>query len=581
LEDFKAMMTRLSAGILIIVAAVFGMAGCGSQGDPVLAQVGDYQITVEGYERFYRSPSVAFNTSQEEFDFRRQMLDSLITIRLLIQAAYEKGIDQAEDVMRVVSANQSRFLLQALYDKHVTSKIQITDADLREFYNMLEYQIRCSHILLDSAAAAQELFERLKAGEPFDQLAYDHSIDPSAKRNRGDLGYFTWGTMVDEFANVAFAMEPGEIAPPFESPFGWHIVKMIDKKPNEVRRSFDVMRDEVEQQLRQQLQQRLTSDYFTAIEEKYPITLDSSVADYVMHKRSQLYPPTVLEKLAKNDFDEEQLDRNERELILATYDGGQVTLFDYLMSSRRYPSQAKGNFDDYEALTRSVGLVKRESILSREALQEGIHESEEYRQNLDLLKEYTMADVMRNDSVAVPPPPDETAQREYYENNREEFLLQAAVHTYEILVGDEMQARRLIREIGSLEDFKAKARELTERGGMRAKQGDLGFIQRSWNPDVFDVAMKTKSGYVGGPIPTGGKYSVVWPVEKAPAEYQEFLSVKRQIVQKMAAQQKQDAYRQWVEDRKATTNIEVYENVLWDLMDVSDESRDDGKTTSG
>jgi len=575
------MMMRLLAGFLILMAAVFGMVGCGSSEDPVLAEVGDYRITVDDFNRFYRSPSVAFNTSQEEFDFRRQMLDSLITIRLLVQAAYEKGIDKSEDVIRVVLANRSRFLLQALYDKHIMSKVLVTEADLREFYKMLEYQIRCSHILLDSSTTAQELFERLKAGEPFDQLAYDFSIDPSAKRNRGDLGYFTWGTMVDEFAEVAFAMEPGEIAPPFESPFGWHIVKMTDKKPNEVRRSFEAMRDDVEQQLRQKLQQRLMVDYFDSIDKKYPITLDSSVADYVMHKRSQLYPPAVLDKLAKNDFDEEQLDRNERELVLATYKGGQVTLFDYLMSSRRYPSQAKGNFDDYDALAKSIMLVKREEILSKEAVLEGIQESEEYKRNLDLLKEYTMADVMRNDSIPLPPPPDETAQREYYDNNKEEFMLQAAVHTYEILVGDEMLARRLIGDLNTLEQFKAKAREITERGGMRAKQGDLGFIQRSWNPDIFDVAMKTKPGYVGGPVPNGGKYSILWPVEKAPAEYQEFLSVKRQILQKIMAQQKQDAHTQWVEDRKATTRIKVYDDVLWELMDVSDESRGDGATTSG
>ncbi|MCP4684189.1 MAG: hypothetical protein GY867_01975 [bacterium] len=574
------MTQRLSAGLLILIAAVSGLVGCGTAEDPVLAQVGDYRVTVDDFERFYRSPGVAFSP-QEEFDHRRQMLDSLITIRLLVEAAYEKNIDRSEDVLRVVLANQSRFLLQTLYDKHITSQVQVTEADLREFYKNMEYQIRCSHILLDSASEAQEVFEKLKAGERFDQLAYDFSIDPSAKRNRGDLGYFTWGTMVDEFAEVAFVMEPGEVSPPFESPFGWHIIKMTDKKPNEGRRSFDAMREELDRQLRQKLHQRLTIDYFDSVENKYPLTLDSSVADYVMHKRTQLYPPVVLEKLAKNDFDEEQLDRNERELVLATYEGGQITLYDYLMSSRPYPSQAKGDFDDYEALAKSILLVKREEILAKEAVVENIHETEEYKKSLLLLKEYTMADVMRNDSIAVPPPPDEQAQREYYDNNRDEFLLKAAVRTYEILVGDEMLARRLIRELGTLDEFKAKASEITERGGMRAKQGDLGYIQRDWNPDIFDAAMKTKSGYVGGPVTTGGKYSIVWPIEKADAEYQDFLSIKRQIVQKVVARQKQDAYTQWVEDRKAVTNIEVYDDVLWNLMNVDDESRDGGETTSG
>jgi len=568
------MLMRLLAGflILILAAALVAMTGCSSSDTPILAKVGDYKVTLDDFQRFYRSPNVALNTPQEIFDYKRQMLDSLVTIRLLVQGAYEKNIDKAEDVIRIVLSNRPNLLRKALYKKHVLDRVNITEADLREFYKMLEYQIRCSHILLETQEKAQEVFERLKAGEPFDQLAYDESTDPSAKRNRGDLGYFQWGTVVDDFGKVAFAMETGEVSPPFESPFGWHIVKMIDKKPNTVRRSFEAMHDDIEQQLGQKLQQELTWQYFDSLSQKYPMKLDSSVADYVMHKRTQLYPPQVLDKLAKNDFDEKQLDRNERELVLATYEGGQVTLMDYLISARRFPAQAKGNFDDYDALTETISLVKRDDILAKEAVNEGLHESPEYQRDLELLKEYTMADVMRNDSIAVPPPPDEAALREYFDNNQEEFLIPAAVHTYEILVGDEMLARRLIKEIQTIDEFKARARELTERGGMRAKQGDLGFIPRTWNPDIYDAAMKTKKGYVGGPIATNGKYSIVWPVEKAPAEYQDFLSVKRQIQQQLVAQQKQDAYEQWIADRKATTSIEFYEDVLWDTIEEDSES---------
>lgn len=574
------MIMRLSTTFLIMFAAVLALTGCSKTEDPVLAKVGDYKVTMDDFNRFYRTPSVALNTPQEQFDYKRGILDSLINVRLLIQAAYDKGIDTSQDVIRIVRSNQPNLLRKALYKKHVLDKINITEADLREYYKMQEYQIRCSHILLNDEDTAKAVFAKLKAGEPFDQMAYDYSTDPTAKRNRGDLGYFTWGTMIDEFSEVAFTLEPGEISPPFQSPFGWHIVKMTDKRANQLRRSFEVEHDDLKEEMHQKLQQRLTWQYFDSLEQKYPISLDTSVADYIIHKRQQLYPPQVLTKLAKNDFDEKQLDRNERELVLATYDGGQVTLFDYLMSARSFPAQAKGNFDDYDALTKTIALVKRDDILAKEAVKEGLQETPEYKRDLTLLKEYTMADVMRNDSVPVPPPPDESAQREYYDNNPDSFVIPAAVHTYEIQVGDEMQARRLIREIRSIDQFKAKAREMTERGGMRAKQGDLGFITRSWNPDLYDCAVKTKPGYVGGPVTSGGKYSILWPVEKAPADKQEFLSVKRTILQKLTAQQKQDAYQQWINDHKATTNIEVYDDVLWETINASTDSPDGNGTAA-
>lgn len=95
-------------------------------------------------------------------------------------------------------------------------------------------QVRASHILVETEADAKQVLERLAKGEKFADLAVAVSIDPSAKTNKGDLDFFGPGTMVAEFETAAFALKVGERSAPVQSPFGWHIIEVTDRKDGPV-----------------------------------------------------------------------------------------------------------------------------------------------------------------------------------------------------------------------------------------------------------------------------------------------------------------------------------------------------------
>jgi len=90
-------------------------------------------------------------------------------------------------------------------------------------------EVRAAHILVRGEPKAKEIMEKLKAGESFSELAMQNSECPSKKRG-GDLGWFARGKMVREFENAAFAGEKGALVGPVKTQFGWHIIKVIDKK---------------------------------------------------------------------------------------------------------------------------------------------------------------------------------------------------------------------------------------------------------------------------------------------------------------------------------------------------------------
>ncbi len=90
---------------------------------------------------------------------------------------------------------------------------------------------------------AQEIKARLDAGEDFEALAKEYSDDPVSAENGGDLGWFGRGVMVKEFEDAAFALEPGEISDPVKTPFGYHIIQVLEKDPNRPRSETDITSD--------------------------------------------------------------------------------------------------------------------------------------------------------------------------------------------------------------------------------------------------------------------------------------------------------------------------------------------------
>lgn len=553
--------------LLIVLLFVGLMTGCGSS-DDVLAKVNGYEITKQEFQDYTRNRQTPYASADEEFTARREQLDSLIIRRLLVQAARQHGMEDSEELNRLVLANQDQFMLDALYKKNVTDKAEVSDAEVRDFYDHLEYKVRAAHILLDNPDTAQALLDRILAGENFGELAYEYSKDPSAKRNRGDLGYFVWGAMVPEFQQAAFNMEPGEISPPVKTDFGWHIIKVIDKAPNPQRGEYDAVKDQIRQQLLAQKRNKLAREYLDYIRDKYKISVDEVTLEYLMHKREQMYPPQILATLPRNDFDDEQLDRDERELVLATWNGGQMTLFEYLTQARRMPEQIRPEFDNYDSIASVVFTLKGQDILLQEAQEKGMEQDPEYKRKIKLFRELTMASIFKDDSLPKPPEPEEADIRRYYDKNKDEFTDPAKVHIYEIEVSDEMVANKLAREIKSLSDFKEKAMEYTIRPAKRGTNGDLDYIEERWFPKVFPAAWKTSIGDMGGPVRNKrGNYSLFWVVDKIDEALKDFLSQKARISAKLKSDRQGRAFQKWVDQKMQESDITVNEDALWTLID--------------
>jgi peptidyl-prolyl cis-trans isomerase C len=180
------------------------------------------------------------------------LVQRLVDYKLAGKAGRAAGLAGDDKVKAFVARAEEQAIREVYLERQIEARI--TDAMVQDAYkahqaaNPPAEEHRARHILLETEEAAREVIALLDGGADFAELAKERSTGPSGPKG-GDLGYFTADQMVPEFSQAAAALEPGQhSAEPAKTQFGWHVIKLEDR-----RSSAPAPLEEVEPQLRQQL----------------------------------------------------------------------------------------------------------------------------------------------------------------------------------------------------------------------------------------------------------------------------------------------------------------------------------------
>ncbi|MBG50799.1 MAG: peptidylprolyl isomerase [Rhodobiaceae bacterium] len=250
---------------LVLAAASFLFASPAAfaeeAGDDVVARVNGTDVRFSDLLMAEDEMGQALQGVPEEVKFE-YLLSLLIDRSIIAGEARDKGLADDPGVQRRMAYYQAKALRDVYWTQLVSARI--TDEAAQAFYDTQvagaepQEEIRARHILLATEEDAKAVKAELDGGADFEALAKERSTGPSGPEG-GDLGYFTTGTMVDEFNDAAFALQAGEVSQPVKTRFGWHVIKVEDRRLQEVP-AFEAVRDQVMASLAQEEGRKLMEE---------------------------------------------------------------------------------------------------------------------------------------------------------------------------------------------------------------------------------------------------------------------------------------------------------------------------------
>jgi peptidyl-prolyl cis-trans isomerase C len=262
--SFPAAASRFALAAVLSLAASLAVAET-----KTLATVDGQAITDQDVDQALADIGQGLPQGLDAPAKHKYALDYLIDLKLVAKKAYADKVEAEADFQRKLTYYKDKLAMEEALGK--VAKAADTDKAEHEAYDAAakaqppEEEIHARHILLPDEASAKAALARVKAGEDFAKVATELSKDPGAQG--GDLGWFTKDRMVPEFADAAFKLKKGEISEPVKTQFGWHIIKVEDKRT----KTFPPFA-QVKEQAARYVQQKAQSDYVAELRKGAKIT---------------------------------------------------------------------------------------------------------------------------------------------------------------------------------------------------------------------------------------------------------------------------------------------------------------------
>ncbi|MFD0937321.1 peptidylprolyl isomerase, partial [Methylobacterium trifolii] len=227
--------------------------------DAVVATVNGSPVTAGDLAVASEDPALSL-PGVDEAQKKALLVDYMVDLKVGAQAAEAAKVADTPDFKRKLAYFRDKLLLDEYLERE--AKKAATPEAAREVYEQTakimkpEEEAHARHILVDNEAEAKKIAGRIKGGEDFAKVAAETSKDPGSKAEGGDLGWFSKERMVKEFADAAFKMQPGQVSDPIKTQFGWHVIKLEEKRTKPTP-TFEELKEQIDQHLIRKAQQDL------------------------------------------------------------------------------------------------------------------------------------------------------------------------------------------------------------------------------------------------------------------------------------------------------------------------------------
>jgi peptidyl-prolyl cis-trans isomerase C len=541
------MKRRLS--IALILSLTLALSACSSR-NKTIASVGGSKITLGEFQDAYKPPMIP-GDSAAVLAGKQDLLNRMVEQKLMVNEAVARGMDKDPKLAQDLEELKKNILLQELYKDEILKRAQPSDSDVKKFYKQMGREARASHILVKTEEEAKEITKALKGGGDFAQLAGAKSIDRGSAQRGGDLGWFGWGKMVEEFQAAAFSMKPGQNSKPIKTAFGFHIIR-LDSLREVPLQPFEEMKDRIKQQLSATRPRELANKYITKLRDGANIKIKQDVIQALAAKQAPGQPMPALPQASPEDLKK----------TVVTYNGGSWTVQTLYDNVNRY---MRGVLDLSQAdrlKEQLEGLIVSDLLLAR-AKSKGIEQNPKIKAQFSRTRDNMLAESYYREDVSgkVTLVPDQA--KKYYQANKKEFYQPAKALVYIIAVPEKAQAQEIYGLLSKGADFSQLARERSVDPS-KASGGALRWVENNDAelPEISRMAFGLALNQPSRPFAYRNNFAVIKVTEKTPAKQRTFEESQREIEFKLRQSQEEAILADLLASLKAKYPVEIDQALL-------------------
>lgn len=500
------------ARILIVVGLLSSIVFQCAREPKIVAKVDTMPIPLEELRRAIIDQYKTRDLNKVPPAVRKKILDNLINERLLAKKAIEVGLDKDPEFVQEYQAYRQRILATNLYDEEIIDKA-VPDALAKKYLRWMQYNVKGYVIVVgykgsfayhgdrskeEARKRAEEVRQKLQEGVPAEELVLQYSDDYATRQKKGQFLSYPIGQYSPEVDEAVLTAHANAIVGPLDSRKGFLIFKITEFAPRTNQLKLDIDLKLIKRRLANTYFSQKTRELFQKFNDEIRKRFHVEVKKENLTKFAQ-----IIQNKSKGRQSLENLTPEEAGLVLATYDGGQVTVGDLIDAYKNNLREVLYGFSNPRMGQRSIQNHLNMIFWTRVAEEKGIPDKPEVKLELTHFYYSKLAQYLEKKYLQPKIQVTDEEVKDYYEKHKNDYARSDQIELWVISTKDKKVADKLYQRVQNGEDFAKLAAQFNERQDIKRWNGYLKYQSRK---SIFgSVVMRA---FELGPNKIGGVYHI-------------------------------------------------------------------------
>ncbi|MCB9057779.1 MAG: peptidylprolyl isomerase [Calditrichae bacterium] len=536
---------------LIFAVFLFFINSCSNKNEDVLAQIGDTEIQIDEFVNRLKEVRQSSNLP-DNGQIRNTVFNELLNENLFISEAKRIGLDKDSIAVKEIEKIKIKKSLDSFIDQNVFSNFNISDDELKKYFVLSSSKVKARHLYAPSYEEADSLYELLKNGDTFDNLAQTVFKDPALSKTGGDLGYFSYDDMDYAFAEKAFSMKEGEISKPVKTKYGYSIIKVEDRIGNPFPTEIEFLKQK----------NKLYKEYKARKKDILAMNYVDSLSESLNISFNQEGLALVFSLVGRSGLQNQDLEQNNWKIfdpsngnkLLLRFEQTEWTINEFLEKAQFTSERQRKSIKTRENLKDFISGIIVRQLLIKKAEKQGLTTTSEFneafKKEFDLFLIKRIKDKIRSEMSFT-----DAEMKSFYNDNEYLFRESSKVNVSEIIVDNENIAIDIYKKLNDGRKFDDLAKKYSINKYTAVQGGEVGYVTaEDLGPFSSEIFSLNKNEWKG-PFKKGSYYFFLKSNGKIDGNLVDFEKAKPAIKEKLVADNYTSAINN--ELKKIRKNIKV------------------------